>query len=120
MTFKTGAIEIKGKVRAETDTTVAPNIDVSFKQDITLALDEATQRVSLEAVGEPDVDAEFPVPDDAAANVVNREITRALATNDVSVRRVFTDARSDLVEGLRSSTRRQRRATPRCRFRLTA
>jgi peroxiredoxin len=102
LTFKTGAIEISGRVEAETPTWWAPNITVSFTQDITLVLDTATQRVSLEAVGEPDVSAEWPFSDARASSIVSREVNTAISANNPTVRRVFGDARSSLVSGLRT------------------
>jgi hypothetical protein len=56
LTFKSGGIEIAGRVEAETDTFLAPNGFVSFKQLLTLVLDQASQIINLERAGQADVD----------------------------------------------------------------
>ncbi len=102
LTFETGAIEIAGRVEVESDTFLAPNGSVSFKQRITLVLDPATQRVDLEADGEPDVDQSLFIPHGVAVNVVTSEIAKALSSNTRAVRRVFRDARTSITTGLRN------------------
>ena len=100
LTFKNGGIEISGRVEAETSTWWAPNGFVSFKQLVTLVLNTATQTISLESVGEPDVDESWFIPHGTAVNIVKSEIGKALSANAVPIRRVFTEARDTLVEGL--------------------
>jgi peroxiredoxin len=100
LTFMNGAIEISGRVEVETGTWWAPNGFVSFKQRVTLVLPASTQTVSLERAGDPDVDESWFIPHGTAVNVVRDEIDKALSANQVSVGRVFTDARAALLRGL--------------------
>ncbi|MGZ9159106.1 MAG: TlpA family protein disulfide reductase, partial [Nitrospira sp.] len=102
LTFKNGAIEIAGRVAAETDTSWAPNGFVSFKQRVILMLDPTSQRISLERAGEPDVDKSWFIPHGRAVNIVRVEIDNALKENRAAIRRVFDDARSALTKGLRT------------------
>ncbi|MBA3311479.1 MAG: TlpA family protein disulfide reductase [Nocardioidaceae bacterium] len=102
LTFKAGAIEIGGRVEVETDTTVAPNGFVSFKQAVTLVLDASSQIVGLEAVSDPEVDESLFIPHSLAVSIVKTEIAKALASNALSIRRVFEDAQSNLVGGLKT------------------
>lgn len=101
LTFKTGAIEIAGRVAVETDTSWAPNGFVSFKQRISLVLDPATQRISLERAGEPDVDESWFIPHSRAVNIVRVEVDNALDQNRTAIRRVFDEARNDFTRALR-------------------
>jgi peroxiredoxin len=102
LTFKTGGIEISGRVEVETSTWWAPNGFVSFKQLVRLRLDTSAQTVSLERAGEPDVDESWFIPHGTAVNVVKSEIDNALSANAVSIRRIFTDAKSKLVNGMKT------------------
>jgi peroxiredoxin len=102
LTFKSGAIEISGRVEVETSTTLAPNGWVTFKQDVVLTLDPASQAVGLRRAGEPDVDESWFIPHGTAVDVVKTEVDRALSANEPGIRKVFSDAKSDLVEGLRT------------------
>jgi peroxiredoxin len=102
LAFLAGAIEIAGRVEVETATTLAPNGFVTFKQRVTLLLDPATQRVDLEAVGEPDVDESWFIPHSLAVNIVRSEIATALSANAPAVRAVFEDARTNLVTALQT------------------
>ncbi|OBE94506.1 hypothetical protein A5776_23225 [Mycolicibacterium elephantis] len=102
LTFKTGAIEIAGRVAAETDTGWAPNGFVSFKQRVVLVLDTSSQIISLERAGEPEVDESWFIPHSRATSVVRAELDDALAQNRPAIRRVFDDARSALTRGLRA------------------
>jgi peroxiredoxin len=101
LTFKTGGIEISGRVEAKTNTIWAPNGWVSFKQLITIDVDPATQAISVRRAGEPEVDEAWFIPHARAVNIVRSEVDKALARNGTAVRRVFHDARSDLRNGLR-------------------
>jgi peroxiredoxin len=105
LTFHTGAIEISGKVAVETSAWWAPNGFVSFKQRVTLALDPPTQRVDLEAVGEPDVDESWFIPHDTAVNVVKTEMAKALEANAPGIRAVFSDAKTSFGGALRQFER---------------
>jgi len=100
LTFKNGGIEIAGRVEAETSTWWAPNGFVSFNQLITLVLNTSTQTVSLERVGEPDVDESWFIPHSRAVSVVKSEIDGALRVNAAPIRRIFADSKSKLVSGL--------------------
>lgn len=100
--FKTGVIEISGRVEAETDTAWAPNGFVSFKQRVILILDPSTQRISLERSGEPDVDESWFIPHSRAVSVVKAELDDALEGTRPTIRRMFDDARSALTKGLRT------------------
>lgn len=102
LTFKTGAIEIAGRVAAETDTSWAPNGFVSFRQRVVLVLDPGSQRISLERAGEPEVDESWFIPHSRATSVVRTELDNALAQNRPAIRKVFDDARSGLTRGLRT------------------
>ncbi|BBY43569.1 redoxin family protein [Mycolicibacterium celeriflavum] len=101
LTFKNGAIEIGGRVAAETDTSWAPNGFVSFKQRVTLVLDATSQRISLESAGEPDVDESWFIPHGRAVNIVRAELDAALERNRTAIHRVFDDARNTITNGLR-------------------
>jgi peroxiredoxin len=103
--FLAGAIEIAGRVEVETDTSLAPNGFVKFKQRVTLVLDPATQRVDLEAVGEPDVDESWFIPHNRVVDIVKSEIANALSANKPAVRAVFQDARTSLVTALQTFER---------------
>ena len=105
LTFHAGAIEIAGRVEVETAATLPPNGFVEFKQRVTLVLDPATQRVDLEAVGEPDVDESWFIPHDLVVGIVMSEIANALSANAPAVRAVFEDARTSLVTALRTFER---------------
>ncbi|MGV0646652.1 TlpA disulfide reductase family protein [Mycolicibacterium sp. XJ2546] len=102
LTFKSGAIEIAGRVAAETDTVWAPNGFVSFKQRVVLVLDTSSQGISLERDGEPDVDESWFIPHSRATSVVTTELDNALVQNQPAIRRVFDDARNALTRGLRA------------------
>jgi len=103
--FLAGAIEIAGRVEFETSTFLAPNGFVEFKQRVTLVLDPATQRVDLEAVGEPDVDESWFIPHGLAVAIVQSEIAKALSANAPAIRAVFQDARTSFVTALRTFER---------------
>ncbi len=105
LTFRPGVIEISGRVEAETSTFWAPNGFVSFKQNVTLVLDPASGRVDLEAFGEPQVDESRFIPHSRAVDIVKSENATALAANRPAVRRVFQDAKTSLVNGLRTFER---------------
>jgi peroxiredoxin len=105
LTFRPGVIEIAGRVEVETGSFFAPNGFVSFKQAITLVLDAAHQSVSLQPVGEPEVDKSFFIPRGTAVNIVKSEMAKALSSNTLPVQRVFDGARSNLVKGLRTFDR---------------
>jgi peroxiredoxin len=98
LTFRSGLIEVSGRIEAEASW--APDVTISFKVAITLLLDGPTQLVSLQRVGEPDVDVEY-IPDSWVQGEVRTEVDKALAANTPSVQRVFRDARQKLVDGLR-------------------
>jgi len=102
LTFKSGGIEISGQVEAETSTSWAPNGFVRFKQLATLVLDTSAQMVNLVRVGEPNVDESWFISHNSAVNIVRSEIDKALSANAGPVRRVFTDAKSSLVRGLKT------------------
>ncbi len=102
LTFKSGGIEIAGRVEVETDTTLAPNGHVTFKQTIALVLDASTQVVSLQRVGDPNVDESWFIPHGQAVNTVRFEVDKALFSNAASIRRTFDDARRNLVKGLKT------------------
>lgn len=87
---------------AETDTTLAPNGFVSFRQAIALELNAATQRVALVAAGGPSVDESWFIPHDTVVGIVNNEVAKALSSNTDSVNSAFSDARTKFLSGLRS------------------
>lgn len=94
LTFKSGGIEIAGRVAVETSTWWAPNGFVSFKQMISLMLDTRQQTVTPVRAGDPSVDQSWFIPHDRAVEIVRSQVDSALSTNAASVRRVFDDAGS--------------------------
>jgi peroxiredoxin len=100
LTFVNGAIEVSGRVEVETSAVWAPNGFVSFRQAIILVLDAASQTVSLQTAGEPDVDESWFIPHGRAVNIVEAEMASALAASSAPVRRVFADGRQALDRGL--------------------
>jgi hypothetical protein len=100
LTFRTGAIEISGRIEVETSNPVAPNGFVSFKQLVTLLLDTVTELVRPQRVGDPDVDESWFIPHGRAVNIVRSEIDNALSANEPHVRDVFRDGRNRLLGGL--------------------
>jgi peroxiredoxin len=108
LTFRDGAIDVSGRVSAKTDTPVAAQIAsgfVEFKQAVRLVVDNNTQVVGIEAVGEPDVDESWFIPHGRAVREVKTQIANALARARVPVRKVFDDARQQLRRGLRTFER---------------
>jgi peroxiredoxin len=102
ISFEPGAITVSGRVEAETDSFVAPNGFVSFKQKLRLRLNTTTQDVSLLRLGEPDVDKSWFIPRSVAVNQVNQAFADALEANGPVVSQVFHDARNTLVSALRN------------------
>lgn len=102
LTFRSNSIDVSGRVEVETSTTLAPNGFVSFKQAIRLTLNPSTQAVGLERVGEPDIDKSWFIPRDRVAAIVKSEIDNALRESRGPVGRVFSDAKTTLVDGLRN------------------
>lgn len=102
LTFKSGVIEISGRVEAETSTTLAPNGFIEFKVPVRFELDTSSQAVNIERAGEPDVDESWFIPHSRAVNEVRTQIDNALSTNRPAVRRVFSDAKTTLLRGLRT------------------
>lgn len=98
LTFVNGGIDISGRIEAKHD--FYPNGWVSFRQRVTLRLDSFTGHVTLEAVGEPSVNDSWIVPHDRAVAAVKLEMNKALAANRPAIRKVFADARTNLVAGL--------------------
>lgn len=105
LTFQNGAIEISGRVEAETSSSWAPNGFVSFKQRVVLVLDPVTERVTLDELGEPSVDESWFIPHGRAVSIVKTEIANALAANQSAVRQTFTTAKNSLATGLRTFER---------------
>lgn len=101
LTWRDGAIDVSGRVEAETSTWWAPNGFVSFKQALGLILRVGSQQVSLRRLGEPDVDESFFIPHNTAVNVVKTEIAAAVDAANATVRETFNDARATLVGALR-------------------
>lgn len=99
LTFQSGAIEISGRIDVTHPT--YPDGWVTFRQRVTLQLDQATQRVTLEALGDPDVDDSWIVPHGPAFNAVRREMNRAIVNNRAAIRRVFDDARNGLARAVK-------------------
>jgi len=97
LTFTSGAIVISGRIDVTHPT--YPDGWVSFKQRVTLQLD-ASNRVSLEPLGDPDVNDSPIVPHARASQAVRSEMNKALAANRPAVRRVFADALKNLTDGL--------------------
>ena len=97
LTFTSGAIVISGRIDVTHPT--YPDGWVSFKQRVTLQLD-ASNRVSLEPLGDPEVNDSLIVPHGRATRAVRAEMNKALAANRPAVRRVFADALKNLADGL--------------------
>lgn len=97
LTFTSGAITISGRIDVTHPT--YPDGWVSFKQRVTLELD-ASNRVSLEPLGDPEVNDSLIVPHGRATRAVRAEMNKALAANRPAVRRVFADALKNLTDGL--------------------
>jgi peroxiredoxin len=102
LTFKSGGIEIAGRIEAETGTSWAPNGYVSFKQLVTLVLNADTQAFDLERVGDPDVDESFFIPHGRAVDSVGTQIDIALASNRTEISGIFAGAKSKLIHALRT------------------
>ena len=102
LTFTSGGIEIAGRIDARTGTSWAPNGYVSFKQQITLLLNQATQAFTLERVGDPDVDESWFIPHGRAVDIVRTEIDKALVANRPAISGIFASAKNKLVHGLRT------------------
>jgi peroxiredoxin len=100
LTFKAGGIEISGTVDAKADR--RPDIWVEFKQLVTLALDGPSQTVRPVRLGEPDVDESLIMSHSQAVNIVKAEIDKALAANAGTIETTFTDARTSLINALKS------------------
>ncbi len=98
LSFATGAITISGRIDVTHPT--LPDGWVSFRQRVTLELDDAN-RVRLEALGDPDVNDSLIVPHGTAVQAVRREMNKALRANRPVVRRVFADAVDSLTAGVR-------------------
>jgi peroxiredoxin len=98
LTFSSGAIAISGRIDVTHPT--FPDGWVSFKQLVRLRLD-ASNRVRLERLGDPEVNDSLLVPHGTAVQAVRREMNSALRANRPAVRRVFADALENLSEGLR-------------------
>jgi peroxiredoxin len=101
MTFKSGGIEISGRVEVETSNSVAPNGFVEFTQTVNLVLNAAGQP-RLVRVGGPDVDESWFIPHGRAVNIVRSEIDAALSANNPGVRQMVTDGTDMLRRGLRT------------------
>jgi peroxiredoxin len=99
--FLPGAIEVAGRVAAETSTWWAPNGFVSFRQRLALVLDASTQIVRLETAGPPSVDESWFIPHSRAVDIVETEIGRAVRTNRPRVEQIFSDTRSRFAGALR-------------------
>ena len=102
LTFTNGGIGIAGRIDARTGTSWAPNGYVSFKQQITLLLNQATQAITLERVGDPDVDESWFIPHGRAVDIVRTEIDNALVANRPAISGIFASAKNKLVHGLRT------------------
>src|SRR5207249_2350494 len=100
LTFQSGGIEISGSVAVETSTWWAPNGSVSFKQMIRLMLDTPSQTVTPIRFGDPQVDQSWFIPHDLVVNIVRAQIDSALFENTPSIRSIFHQGRSTLVQGL--------------------
>lgn len=102
LTFKTGGIEISGRVEVEAPEWYAPNGWVKFKALVRLVLNTASQTISLQRIGEPDVETAFPPTHGMGVDIVRSEIDNALSTNTDRVRDIFNDAKNRLLRGLRN------------------
>ena len=100
LTLHNGSIEVAGRIDATTPSWYAPNVWVSFKAQIGLVLDPASQLVSLERVG-LEVDESWDMPHDTAVRVVREEIDKALPAQAPAIRRTFDDAKDTLLNGLK-------------------
>jgi peroxiredoxin len=100
LAFTAGGIEISGQVEVQSNIPLAPTGSISFTQLITLALDTSSQTVTLQRAGDPNVDQSLFIPHDYAVNTVKSQIDVALAAKTPSVRDLFTNAKSKLVQGL--------------------
>jgi peroxiredoxin len=102
--WKTGAIEISGKIDLVTPTWWAPNGYITFTQAITVALDVASQAVSVKPVGEPQIDESWWLSHARAVNTVKsaRDAAGALPAASANVSASFADALSKLATGLGS------------------
>jgi peroxiredoxin len=95
------------KLSAHLKLVVKPGPDLSFRftQKFKLALDAATQQVTLQADGNPSVNTNLPfnVLHDAFENAIKDARNDALADGGVNdaVNRIFSGARQKLVGGLR-------------------
>ncbi len=102
LTFQSGGIEIAGTVAVETSTWWAPNGSVSFKQSIRLMLDVPSQAITPMRFGDPDVNESWFIPHQTAVDAVKSQINDALVANTPAVRRVFSDGKTTLLNGLSS------------------
>lgn len=102
ITFEQGAITVSGRVEVETDTFVAPNGFVSFKQKLRLRLNTTTQTVSLLRLGGPEVDKSWFIPKSVAVGEVNKAFDQALDQNGPVVSDTFHEARNNLIAALRN------------------
>jgi peroxiredoxin len=101
LTFNNGALQIAGRVEAETNTWWAPNGYVGFKQALALVLNPTSQSVKLERLVDPDVDESWFIPHGTALNVVKNEIDKAIADNQTNVGGTFSGGRNSLLRGVR-------------------
>jgi peroxiredoxin len=102
LTFQSGGIAISGKVAASGNKWWSPNGWVSFTQVITLALDPSTQTVTPVRAGDPSVDQSWFIPHDIVVNIVRSQVDSALTNNTPAIRKVFADARNNLLNGLKT------------------
>jgi peroxiredoxin len=104
--FQSGGIAISGTVSLSGNKWWSPNASVSFTQLITLVLDAPNQQAILARVGDPDVSIDpsylSPIFHDTAVNIVKSQFDTALADNTSKVRVLFSNARSMLLNGLRT------------------
>ena len=99
--FKSGGIEISGRVEVTTPAIYAPNGWVTFKQLVGIQLHTPTQTVRLIRVGGLDVDESWWMPHSTAVNIVRQEIDKALVANTDAINDEFSGAKDSLVNGLR-------------------
>ena len=101
-TWKAGAIDLSGKIFLNTDAWFSPNGWISFTQTLTLALDPPSQTVTIQAVGEPQVNESWWIPHSRALNNVRQVRDNALVSGGGKLSPIFNDARARLAAGLQS------------------
>jgi peroxiredoxin len=100
LAFKTGAIEISGRLDGVPPSRFLPSPFISFTQLVTLVLNTSTQTARLVRVGDPTVDKSWYLWWLDAVSIVRTGMDNALQMNADTVSNVFTDAKNTLLNGL--------------------